>query len=142
MSDGGPKGNIPSGVKRFQMVTESDARTIEYGSTIVLVAGGHITPLALDTLRERRVSVVRDSADQDAAALAPTAAIRTVAIAGDHTSLALKARLVQHLRGRGIAAHDLGTGTSEPVDYPDTAAAAATQVVRGEADAADRKSVV
>jgi ribose 5-phosphate isomerase B len=123
-------------VKRFQMVTEADARTIEYGSMIVLVAGGHVTPLALDTLRERRITLVRDGADPDAEALAPAAEIRTAAVAGDHTSLALKARLVQHLRGRGIAAHDLGTRTSDPVDYPDTAAAAATQVMRGEADVA------
>jgi ribose 5-phosphate isomerase B len=40
------------------------------------------------------------------------------------------------LRGRGIAAHDLGTTTSDPVDYPDTASAAALAVARGEADAA------
>ena len=122
------------------MVTEADARTIEFGSTIVLVSGGHITPLALDTLRERRIAVVRDGADPESdpevAALAPPAQVGTVAVAGDHTSLLLKARLVQHLRGRGIAAHDLGTRTSEPVDYPDTAAAAAAVVQRGEADAA------
>jgi ribose 5-phosphate isomerase B len=118
------------------MVTEADARVLEYGSTIVLVGGGHITPLAHDTLKARRVEVVREGADPDAAALAPVADIRTVAIAGDHTSVALKAALVQHLRSRGVAAHDLGTGTSEPVDYPDTAAAAALEVARGEADAA------
>jgi ribose 5-phosphate isomerase B len=123
-------------VKRFQMVTEADARVLDYGSTIVLVAGGHITPLASDTLKARRVSVVRETGDAETAALAPAADIRTVAIAGDHTSLALKAAIVQHLRGRGIAAHDLGTHTSEPVDYPDTASAAAIQVSRGEADAA------
>jgi ribose 5-phosphate isomerase B len=58
-----------------------------------------------------------------------------VAIAGDHTSLALKAALVTHLRGRGIAAHDLGTSGTDPVDYPDTAAAVARRVARGEADA-------
>jgi ribose 5-phosphate isomerase B len=123
-------------VKRFQMVTEADARVLEYGSTIVLVAGGHVTPLASDTLKARRVSVVRESVDVDAEALAPAANIRIVAIAGDHTSLALKAAIVSHLRGRGLAAHDLGTNTSDPVDYPDTAAAAAIQVSRGEADAA------
>lgn len=117
------------------MVTEADARVLEYGTTIVLVSGGHITPLAQDTLRARRITVVRDEADVDAAALAPRADIRTVAVAGDHTSLALKAAVVQHLRSRGIAAHDLGTLTADPVDYPDTAAAAATQVARGEADA-------
>jgi ribose 5-phosphate isomerase B len=59
-----------------------------------------------------------------------------VAIAGDHTTLALKAALVHHLRGRGLTAHDLGTSTSDPVDYPDTAASAAVAVARGEADAA------
>jgi ribose 5-phosphate isomerase B len=117
------------------MVTEADARVLEYGSTIVLVAGGHITPLARDTLTARRISVVREGTDPDSDTLAPVAAIRTVAVAGDHTSLALKATIVQHLRGRGIAAHDLGTTTSDPVDYPDTASAAARQVARGEADA-------
>jgi ribose 5-phosphate isomerase B len=118
------------------MVTEADARVLEYGSTIVLVAGGHITPLAHDTLKARRVSVVRDTGDPDVAALAPVADIRTIAVAGDHTSLALKAAIVRHLRSRGVAAHDLGTTTSDPVDYPDTASAAAIQVARGEADAA------
>ena len=118
------------------MITEADARVLDYGSTIVLVAGGHITPLARDTLQARRVSVVRDGADADAVNLAPPAQIRTVAVSGDHTSLALKAAIMQHLRGRGIAAHDLGTLTSDPVDYPDTASVAAVQVARGEADAA------
>jgi len=103
---------------------------------VFLVAGGHITPLARDTLHARRVAVVAESVGADAADLAPRSDIRTVAIAGDHTSLALKRVIVQHLRGRGIAVHDLGTTTSDPVDYPDTAAAAATAVARGEADAA------
>lgn len=118
------------------MITESDARVLEPGTSVVLVSGGHVTPLALDTLRARRITVVRDSGDDDSAALAPVADVRTVAVSGDHCSLALKATIVQHLRQRGLAAHDLGTHTSDPVDYPDTAAAAATQVVRGEADAA------
>jgi len=122
-------------MKRFQMITEADARVIEYGSTVTLVAGGHVTPLAADTLKARRVSVVRDSGGADDASLAPRADIRTVAIAGDHTSVALKAAIVAHLRARGLAVHDLGTNTSEPVDYPDTAGAVALHVARGEADA-------
>ncbi|HVQ17302.1 MAG TPA: RpiB/LacA/LacB family sugar-phosphate isomerase [Vicinamibacterales bacterium] len=123
-------------MKRFQMITEADARVLESGSTVVLVTGGHITPLAQDTLKARRISVVREGTDPDAANLAPAATIRTVAIAGDHTSLALKAAIVQHLRGKGVSAHDLGTNTADPVDYPDTAASAAVAVARGEADAA------
>jgi ribose 5-phosphate isomerase B len=123
-------------VKRFSIVTEADARVLEYGSTIVLATGGHVTPLAQDTLRARRVTVVAETLDVDLAALAPAATITTLAVSGDHTSLALKTALVQHFRGRGLAVHDLGTTTSDPVDYPDTAAAAAVQVTRGEADAA------
>ena len=122
-------------MKRFQMVTEADARSLEYGSAIVLVAGGHITPLALDTLKARRITIVRDGADVDVEALAPSAHIRTVAIAGDHTSVAMKAAILTHLRGRAVAVHDLGTNSSEPVDYPDTAALVAVQVARREADA-------
>ena len=123
-------------MKRFEIVTEADARVLDYGSSIVLVRGGHVTPLAADTLRSRRISVLRESGSSDEARLAPVSPIRTVAIAGDHSSLALKAALVTHLRGRGLAAHDLGTNSSDQVDYPDTAAAAARQVARGEADAA------
>jgi ribose 5-phosphate isomerase B len=123
-------------VKRFQLITEADARVLEPGTTIVLVTGGHITPLAQDTLAERRISVISDRQLDDAASLAPRADVRTVALAGDHTSLALKRAIVMYLRGRGIAAHDLGTMTTDPVDYPDTASAAALAVTRGEADAA------
>jgi len=122
-------------MKRFQMIAEADARVIEYGSTVTLVAGGHITPLAADTLKARRVSVIRESGDGDQASLVPRADVRTVAIGGDHTSVNLKAAIVAHLRGRGLAVHDLGTNTSEPVDYPDTAGAVALHVARGEADA-------
>lgn len=117
------------------MITESDARVLEYGSTVVLAAGGHITPLAVDTLKARRISVVRESGDVDVERLAPIADIRRIAIAGDHTSLALKRAIREHLRSRGIAVDDLGTDSTEPVDYPDTAAAVAVHVARGEADA-------
>jgi len=122
-------------MKRFQLISEADARVLDYGSAVVLVAGGHVTPLALDTLKTRRVTVIREGTDVDAEGLAPPSAIRTVAIASDHTGVALKKALVQHLRGRGLAVHDLGTDTSEPVDYPDTAASVAIQVARGEAEA-------
>jgi deoxyribose-phosphate aldolase len=122
-------------MRRFHLITEADARVLDYGSTVVLVAAGHVTPLVHDTLKERRVTVVRDGTDVDAESLAPPGEIRTVAIASDHTGVVLKKVILQHLRGRGVAVHDLGTDTSEPVDYPDTAASIAVQVARGEAAA-------
>lgn len=124
-------------VRRFDIITEADARQIEHGATVELARGGHVTPLAQDTLRERRVTVV-PAGSVDAALppdLAPRADIRRVAIASDHTGVALRGAIVRHLRSRGLAVDDLGTDGSEPVDYPDTAAAVARAVARGEADA-------
>jgi ribose 5-phosphate isomerase B len=122
-------------MKRFQMITEADARVLDYGSTVTLVSGGHVTPLAQDTLRARRISVVREGAEVDEASLAPPEHVRTVALASDHTGVTLKSGIRQHLRARGVAVHDFGTETTEPVDYPDIAAAVARAVARREADA-------
>jgi ribose 5-phosphate isomerase B len=121
----------------FQIITEADARQVERGATVELAKGGHVTPLAADTLRERRVTVVPAGSVDPAipADLGPKADIRRVAIAGDHTSGALKKAIVQHLRGRAIEVNDLGIDNVPSVDYPDTAALVARAVARGEADA-------
>jgi ribose 5-phosphate isomerase B len=93
-------------VLRFDIITEADARQIERGATVELSKGGHVTPLARDTLRERRVTVVpAGSVDP---ALPPDLAPES---------------------------DDLGVDGSTPVDYPDTAASVAKAVARGEADA-------
>jgi len=123
-------------MKKFEIITEADARVLARGETVELARGGHITPLAADTLKERRVTVIRDGQVSAAdGALAPTADIRTVAIASDHGGVTLRRTLVTFLRGRGLAVHDLGTDGPDPVDYPDTAASVARAVARGEADA-------
>ena len=123
-------------MKTFEIITESDARMLERGETVTLVRGGHVTPLAHDTLRERRVTVLRDGrASADETALAPKADIRGVAIASDHGGVNLRKALVVFLRGRGLAVEDLGTDGPDPVDYPDVAASVARIVARGEADA-------
>jgi ribose 5-phosphate isomerase B len=123
--------------KRFDIITEADARHIEYGATVELAAGGHVTPLARDTLIARRVTVVPAGTLDPAlpADLAPSPDVRRVAIANDHTGIAMKKAIVQHLRGRGLAVEDFGTDRTDPVDYPDTAARVAKAVARGEADA-------
>jgi ribose 5-phosphate isomerase B len=123
-------------MKRFDIITESDARVLSRGETVMLARGGHVTPLAQDTLKERRVSVVHEGrASADEASLAPRADIQSVAIASDHTGVVLRRGLVTFLRGRGLAVQDLGTEGQEPVDYPDVAALVADAVARGEADA-------
>ena len=121
----------------FQIITEADARNIEPGATVELARGGHVTPLAADTLRERRVTVVPEGSVDPAmpSDLAPKSDIRRVAIASDHTGVVLRKAIVQHLRGKALDVNDLGVDGSTSVDYPDTAAAVAKAVARGEAEA-------
>jgi ribose 5-phosphate isomerase B len=122
--------------KRFTIITETDARTFERGETIILARHGHVTPLAADTLHERRVTMLReDEATADEASLVPVADIRRVAIGSDQSGIALRKALLSDLRGRGLSVLDQGTDGPDPVDYPDIAAAVALAVVRGEADA-------
>ncbi len=124
-------------MKRFDIITEADARTLDIGATVELAKGGHVTPLARDTLVSRRITVVpAGSADSSLPGdLAPVSDIRRVTIGSDHTGLAMKGALIAHLRGRGIAVLDIGTDKADPVDYPDIAGAVAKSVARGEADA-------
>jgi ribose 5-phosphate isomerase B len=124
-------------IRRFEIITEADARQIEPGTTVELAPGGHVTPLARDTLAARRIVVV-PAGSLDAALpadLAPVADVRRVAISSDHTGIVMRKAIVQHLRGRGLAVDDLGPEGGGSVDYPDTAAAVAKAVARGEADA-------
>jgi ribose 5-phosphate isomerase B len=122
-------------MKRFEIITEADARVLARGETIMLARGGLVTPLARDTLNERRVRVMFEAGiSPDEAALAPVAEIRRVAIASDHTGVALRRSLAGSLRARGLSVDDLGI-EGGPVDYPDVAAAVARTVARGEADA-------
>ena len=77
-------------MKQFEIITESDARAIDVGATVELARGGHVTPLARDTLAARRITVVpAGSADPSLPAdLAPPADIRRVVIGNDHTGIA------------------------------------------------------
>jgi ribose 5-phosphate isomerase B len=124
-------------VRRFGLISETEARTIEPGSTVELEAGGHVTPLARDTLAARRITVVPAGHSDPTlpADLAPASAISRVAIGADHTGVALKAALIDHLRKAGKAVTDHGTDGPDRVDYPDIAALVAKAVARREADA-------
>src|SRR5262249_14147485 len=123
-------------MKRFDIITESDARVLPRGEPVLLARGGHVTPLAQDTLKERRIAVVHEGrVSADEASPAPRAAIRTIAIARDYAGLELRQALIQFLRGRGLAVQDLGTDGPDPVDYPDVAASVADLVARGDTDA-------
>jgi len=124
-------------VRVFELISEVEARSIEAGTTVELAKGGHVTPLAWDTLREKRVTVVpQGTVDSTLPAdLAPASPATRIAIGADHTGVALKAALIDHLRKQAKSVVDLGTDSTDPVDYPDIAGAVARAVARREADA-------
>jgi ribose 5-phosphate isomerase B len=57
-----------------------------------------------------------------------------VAVAGDHAGFQLKESVKQWLAGAGHAVIDLGTNSTESVDYPDFAAAVGRAIVSGRAE--------
>jgi ribose 5-phosphate isomerase B len=122
-------------MKRFEILTEAEARTLERGTSVVLARGGHVTPLAHDTLRERRITVLSDGPAVDDAALAPPMPVARVAVGSDHSGVALRRAVRDHLRRQGLAVQEIGPDGPEPADYPDTAGAVARLVARGEVDA-------
>ena len=123
-------------MRAFDIITEADARVLEIGSSVTLKPGGHVTPLAADTLRARRITVLGAVPEASLDGLAPVADVKSVAIGSDHSGVALKNTLRDHLRQRGLSVVDVGTHGPEAVDYPDIAAQVARLVARREVDAA------
>ena len=87
-------------------------------------AGTGMTPQAAPTTQPAAPSAAKP---------APATAMR-LAIGADHGGVAMKAAIASHLRDRGIRVDDLGTGTTDAVDYPDFAVAVAKAVGSGAAD--------
>jgi ribose 5-phosphate isomerase B len=59
-----------------------------------------------------------------------------VAVASDHAGFPLKAGVIESLRAAGHQVTDLGTASTDPVDYPDYARAIAEAILGGRAERA------
>jgi ribose 5-phosphate isomerase B len=57
-----------------------------------------------------------------------------IVIGADHAGFPLKQDLIEHLTAAGHVILDVGTDSTEPVDYPDYAAAVARAVVAAEGE--------
>lgn len=57
-----------------------------------------------------------------------------VVIGADHAGFPLKEEIRDHLESAGHIVNDVGTDSTDPVDYPDYAAAVAREVVAGSAE--------
>jgi ribose 5-phosphate isomerase B len=59
-----------------------------------------------------------------------------LSVAADHGGFPLKGRIIEELRKMGHQVSDLGTDSTEPVDYPDYARAIAEAILAGRAERA------
>jgi RpiB/LacA/LacB family sugar-phosphate isomerase len=57
-----------------------------------------------------------------------------ITIGSDHAGFELKQILDEHLRQHGHQVNDVGTDSTEPVDYPDFAEAVALSLLRGDCE--------
>ena len=110
------------------VITEDDVRGLEDGARLRIAKGAHLTPLAADIVREKRIELVhrvprRGSRDS-----------KLVAVGADHGGYKMKEDLKSLLKELGHHAHDFGTNSEDAVDYPDFAHAVARAVADKQAD--------
>jgi ribose 5-phosphate isomerase B len=98
-----------------------------------------VTDSEVQQIVQRVVARLRPEGEAAPKAAAPeptkpaTGNVKIVAIGADHGGFALKGELKLYLQGNGYEMLDLGTHSTEAVDYPDLAEAVARKVASGEA---------
>jgi len=123
-----------------RFITADEVNALPRGGQLVVPAGVRLTPLARDAARERGVQII-DGGQSSAVGSQPgTIATpprpdpqRTVAIGADHGGYAMKEDLKKLLAELGYTVDDVGTHSTEAVDYPDPAQAVAERVAQGRA---------
>ncbi len=58
--------------------------------------------------------------------------IKKIVIGSDHAGLALKSKVIEHLRDRGLEVLDVGTYSTDSCNYPDYARALCKKIQSGE----------
>ena len=104
------------------LITDDDLKSISMGETVRIAEKAIVTPLAVDTARERRLQLQR------------VGRVRRIAVGADHGGFEMKQELKRFLVELGYEVVDLGTHSPEPVDYPDFAHAVASAVARSACD--------
>ena len=106
------------------IVTADDVYGVPTGGELTASPGALVTPWAREIAASRGVRI---------AAGAAAGGAQTVAVGADHGGFPLKEEIKAHLTRMGRRFLDLGTFSTEPVDYPDFAAAVARAVRDGKA---------
>jgi ribose 5-phosphate isomerase B len=106
------------------IITGEDVMAVPAGGELHTSPGAIVTPWARDLAATRGVTIRQTPAGQ---------ARRLVAIGADHGGFPLKEEIKKQLGRLGHAFRDVGTFSTDPVDYPDIALAVAQAVRAGDA---------
>jgi len=109
-----------------QIVTAEDVLAVPPGGELSASVGAVVTPWAQEVAAARGVRIARGTKAAGQPGL--------VAVGADHGGFPLKEEVKAHLTRLGWRFRDLGTFSTEPVDYPDVALAVSRTVQAGEAE--------
>jgi ribose 5-phosphate isomerase B len=123
------------------LITAADLEGVPENSELPVTAETIITPLAREEAERRGIRFRIVSAREPEVAAAASAgsdastekSAHVVAIGADHGGFDLKEQLKTYLREWGYQVLDLGTDSTQAVDYPDFAEAVGKAVASGEA---------
>lgn len=116
---------------RRVFLTEADVlRARDAGGALAVPAGAELTPAARDAAHLHGVALVGDGAPAPSTHPSPPNVL-AVAIGCDHGGLDLKRALKTHLESLGYRVDDVGTHSTDAVDYPDIAEEVARRVAEG-----------
>ena len=107
-----------------EIVTAEDVRNVPPGGELSCSPGAIVTDWAREVAESRGVRIVQVTKAEEPV---------VVAIGGDHGGFPLKEQLKGELTRLGYRYLDMGTYSTDPVDYPDVALAVARAVRAGEA---------
>lgn len=107
-----------------RVLTAADLESVAEGAEFTITPDTLVTPLAREEAEHRHITL---------RVVEPNSTSRVVAIGADHGGFELKEKLKGFLRDWGYIVHDLGTESTDAVDYPDFAEAVANSVARGDA---------
>jgi ribose 5-phosphate isomerase B len=112
------------------LITEDDLRGLDEGSRVRISETAKFTPLAHDIVGEKGIVLIRKKSRGDGLK------VKSVAVAADHGGYPMKEQLKLFLEQLGLQVRDFGTNSTDAVDYPDFAHAAARSVAAGHVDVA------
>lgn len=110
------------------LITEDDLRGLANGSRVRISQNAKLTPLANDIVRDKNIVLMRKASRGN------EIMVRSVAIGADHGGFPVKEALKPFLEGLGLSVRDLGTRSTDAVDYPDYAHAVARAVGDNQSD--------